>query len=87
MRAYGDDRADGSNYAPHEGIDLADGAVPAEGGDQVVVDPDLSDEEEGRRRDLPLLCRDSRVRKKIIKYKIFKKKKIIKYINVRQLIC
>jgi len=55
--AYGDDRTDGGHDARHEGVDLADGAVPAEGGDQVVVDPDLSDEEEGRRRDLPLLCR------------------------------
>jgi len=52
---YGDDRTDGTDDVRHEGLHLADGAVLVEA-DEVVVDSDLSGEEEGGGHALPLLC-------------------------------
>jgi len=47
--AYGTD-----DPREEDGLQLTKGAVSEES-DEVVVDPDLSDDEEGDRRDVPLL--------------------------------
>lgn len=55
-RAYSNDGTNAADYVWNEGLfNLADGKVTAEG-HEVVVDPDLSDDEEGGRCGLPLLC-------------------------------